>query len=434
MPNGPTRSALAFLLLTVSGCKACSRSTAPDAGPAPAPSPVTSADFPPSPSEWRFRAARGIQEIALPSGCSNRAPIVSALVGPPVRFLAEPHTLGALIVGEASGTPIRLTAAGIITLDPEGVSHDPVRVPWLVAGALPRFARAQTTWVAGVDRGPSVTGGPTRLAVWRGDVTEDLGEGDEFETIDMACGDDRCALLTSRPTAVHKPGAQIWFGRPNETVSAWKSVALEPTRQGDLSDAHGVGIARAFARSDAKADAGVASPPVVAAVSEIGEVVFLGVSDAGAVDELARLPTPNGVIDAIALPTPMALVYASAIDDEGCAPEGGKLELVRAGLPSVPLQAPTPPNLGSIRRLAKGYFASWMAPLRCHEPRRVVFGVVLDESGKPISEVMAIGDAAAPAGSKLPPTYAVASSGADVDLWIQNEGSVTWIRARCSPP
>jgi hypothetical protein len=455
MPAFRSIPSLLLTSLALAGCQSCrNTAAAPDAS-ALAPPSIAPADFPPAPSEWRFRPARGIQNLALPTGCTTRAPLVEAPVGSPVRFLGEPRSLGTLIAAEASGMPLRLTAAGVIHLEPEGASHDPVRLPWTTVGAMPRLARAKSGWIGGLDRSTGEEGVPSHVALWRGEATEDLGAGDAFETIDLACGDDRCALLTSRKLAATRPGAEVWFGRRDEPASTWKAVTIEPTRQGDLSDAHGVAIARidaplfatdAGSSGDAgakSADAGAKSgdagaallaPPIVVVTQEIGEAVFFGLGDAQGVRELARLAAPNGVLDAIARPNPMALVYASAINDEGCAPEGGKLELARADLPSIPINVPAPPNTGYIRRLAKGYLATWMAPLGCHQARRVVYAVVLDAEGKPISDVMPIGDATPPAGSKQPPTYAVASEGADVDLWIQNGGLVSWIRARCEAP
>ena len=130
-------------------------------------------------------------------------------------------------------------------------------------------------------------------------------------------------------------------------------------------------------------------------------------------------------VTAIALPRPMALVYAVELDEEGCSHEGGKMNLVRDGLPSIPFRAAAPPLVGSLRRLEKGFLASWIAPLGCNLQRRVVYAVVLDDDGAPTSDVMAIGDAA---------TYGVATAGSDVDLWIQDARSVIWLRARCAAP
>src|SRR5262249_51677182 len=112
-----------------------------------------------------------------------------------------------------------------------------------------RLARTKGgEWVAGIDQTPGGMGVPSHIALWRGQATEHLGTGDELETIDMACGNERCALLTSRRANPTVPGAEVWFGRPSEPTSVWKAVTIEPTRQGNLSDAHGVGIARVDAR------------------------------------------------------------------------------------------------------------------------------------------------------------------------------------------
>src|SRR5262249_36276681 len=82
-------------------------------------------------------------------------------------------------------------------------------------------------------------------------------------------------------------GGRVWSGMRGEPASSWKTVTIEPSRQGNLSDAHGVGIARADARSLAvdatvaaeraarvkAGDAGIFAPPIVATMQEIGEAV-----------------------------------------------------------------------------------------------------------------------------------------------------------------
>ena len=78
-----------------------------------------------------------------------------------------------------------------------------------------------------------------------------------------------------------------------------------------------------------------------------------------------------------------------------------------------------------LRRLARGGLAVWIVPLGCRAPRRTVYGLVLDAEGAPLGRPLPIGDARA---------FAVATSGADVDLYLQGASTVTWLRMACSAP
>jgi hypothetical protein len=258
-----------------------------------------------------------------------------------------------------------------------------------------------------------VRGSTTRVVLFRDGRGEEFARGDQLDAVDLGCSrvhPDQCVLLTSRAEHVWAPGADVWLGRATDPQSAWKRVTISPSRPD--SDAFPSGLAQL--------------DPPVATLVEGRELVFYAVaSDGAAPRELARLAAPyRAVLDAIAAPSPLALVRGVPMDDEGCSNEGGKVRVERAGKPGIDLAAPTPPTSAALRRLAHGTLASWLAPLRCKEPRAVVYAVVLDEEGAPTSPLMAISDA---------DSYAVAAEGANVDMWIQSDKSVTWLRARCQP-
>ncbi len=81
------------------------------------------------------------------------------------------------------------------------------------------------------------------------------------------------------------------------------------------------------------------------------------------------------------------MTYGTPLDDNGCVKQGAEggpsIRFERTGLPSVELKTPAPPLGGSLRRLAKGALATWIAPLGCNRPRRVLYAVVLDADGAP---------------------------------------------------
>jgi hypothetical protein len=410
----PVRSPAALapiLLVLLGGCARCAPSRARnDAGPPEA--PLVPALLP-LPGPWTFVRQRGELGLALPRGCRFRELTAQAQVPGTTRFVAEPRALGALVVADSADDPPRLTGVGALTLDPAGPSRDPLALPWSDPAALPRFAATGARWLASLDR-PGAAGA-TRVAVWSsgtgGGAGELLGEGDGFEAADLACTAARCALLTSRLSRVAQPGATVWLGAPDVPASRWKPVELVPTAA--ESDARPLRLA---AIDDAR---------VSAALLERGEVVLFEAGDGGA-RETARLPAPHGALDAIALPRAAAMTLTSAIDDDGCARDGRPgVGFVRDGQPPVVFPAPAPPQRGVLRRLARGALAVWIAPLGCRVPRRVVYGVVLDGDGAPVGTPIPIGDAAA---------FAAAARSDDVDLYLQDATTVTWVRMACSAP
>lgn len=438
--------------LAASGCARCGAPRdAPDGGPAP--SPRIRALLP-APRPWTFERTWVDTGLVLPEGCRLRAPVARAPVPELTRFVAEPRTPGVLVVADGEGSPPRLSGVGALTLDPEGVTRDPLALPWFEPGVLPRLSRAGQGWIAGLDQPGRA--GAARVILWRDGAAELVGEGDGFEATDLACGAApgaidagraiatdagratatdagrasaidagraatdgggpaapgpggvRCALLTPRLLKVAAPGATVWLGAADEPAGRWRPVEILPTSPD--SDAHPLGLA------------GVDGERVTVALVEKGEVVLHEVSAAGA-REVARVPAPHGALDVVALPTPVVMAFTTALDDDGCARDGRPgVRLARPGAPPLDYPLPAPPSQGVFRRLAHGALALWLSPVGCRSTRKVVYALVLDDAGAPVGSPVPVGDASG---------FAAASRGDDVDLWIQDASSVTWLRVGC---
>jgi hypothetical protein len=406
-PSRPAHGALIALALLLGGCERCASSSDPTGGAAST-SPRSVKTLLPPAAPWHFGPLRGIPTYALPEGCALREPVVVAQVAPTTRFVAYPRELGRLVIADAQGDV--LARASSVSLDPQRGSHDPEAIPWFSPTAMPRTARLARGGSLSAVVEP-IKGSTTRVVLSHGERSEELAQGDGLDAVDLGCSRDHpdpCVLLTSRAERVWAPGADVWLGRAADPASAWRRVTIAPSRPD--SDAFPSGLAQL--------------DPPVAALVEGRELVFYAVASDGAPPrELARLAAPyRAVLDALAAPMPLALVRAAPMDDEGCSSEGGKMRIERAGRPGVELTAPMPPLSAALRRLARGYLASWLAPLSCDEPRTVVYAVVLDEEGAPTTEPMPVSDAE---------SYAVAAEGADVDAWVQSGETVTWLRARC---
>ncbi len=402
-----------FLLLAVApGCARCdgTRDAVVDAGPVVA--PTLPAPLP-TPKAWTFYRAPPYQ-YALPDGCVERAPPVRALLPATTRFVAEPHLLGALVVGETEGPEAKLVAAGALALSPDGASGAATALPWTEAPLLPKLARvASGEWIAAIDLPPARPEGQTRVALSRSGVTETVGEGDGFVAIDLACAGERCALVTTRLASVWQPGATVWIGAPKAPIASWRrvDVALPPTE----TESRVLSLSRLDAAH------------VEVAILEGDHVVFWAAAADQPPRELARLPANAGVLDASSDPLPIALTYGTPVDEEGCPkdPAGPPptIRIERAGLPPVELKTVAPPTSGSVRRAGDGALVAWLAPAGCRSPHRAAVGIVFDAKGAPRSATpTTFGEASG---------YAIASAGADADLWFQAEPFVTWVRARC---
>jgi hypothetical protein len=355
-------------------------------------------------------------------------------VAPSTGFVAERGTLGALLVADASEDGARLLGASAMRFDAAGAMLDQQPIPWLLPAAAPRLGRtADGRWIAAY----AETAGPgaSRVGLWRGGAAEIVGQGDGFEPVDLWCEEGRCALLTRRLGRVAMAGAEAWIGAADAPVPAWRRVVIEPP-EGD-SESHPLGIARLEVPRDEAPRAGDAgadgSPPpapprveLVVAVADKAEVKLFQL-DGEAAREIGRLLAPHGALDVLGIPEPTGLLHGTPVDEEGCVPAGtpdaqAKLRFAR-GDDTAEVPAPAPPIRGALRRLGRGALATWITPLGCRMPRRIVYAVRLDEGGKPAGAVIPVADA---------DRYAVASAGDDVDLWLQQGDSVLWVRLGCS--
>lgn len=456
-----SKRAFCLLLLALAGCGRCSRSSSdPDGGP-PAPPPPPP-ELLPAPSPLTFAPVRGRTSVAIPQHCKLRSPITEAKLSPSARFLAEPRSLGALLVAEAQGDPPVLSAVSALTLDPNGPSRDPRPLPWPDDGSVTSFALARADGspegiLAAIESAGDA--GATRVDLWRSGVVDPIGEGDRFHAVDLACDQGRCALLTTRMGKVAAAGAEVRVGAAGESAASWQRVEIIPSQGG--SDAQPLALARVAVPS---APGAPPTPGVVAALMEKGSSAFFSAGEPGGPREIARIHAPYGVLDVLAAPDPIAMTYGSPVDENGCsvrgavppdserveedeedsgadegdengtgsapaqAPElspGAWIRIERAAAPGVDIRVPSPPVSGALRRLSEGALAVWIAPLGCGFARHVVYAVVLDASGAPVGSPIPVAD-----GER----FAAASSKDAVDLWLQREQALTWIPLTCAPP
>ncbi len=420
------RASPAALILAVGACSGpCDRAaTNRDAAPPPDAAAVEAPRLALPPAQLAavgsFEPVRARPFVALPDHCSARAPALRARVGGAVRLAADPTAPGAFAfaeVGDGGGPPVR--AAGLV-VDPGGAaSATPIAWP---ATTPPLVARSPVRgWVVATSLpGPTTS---ARVALARGADAVLVGAGDGFEAVDLACSAPtaapdggppvrRCALLTTRLAGVAAPGADLWFG-DDVATAPWTRVPIGEGTEG--AAAQPIAIARA---------PGPDGRGAVAVLMAAGELAFWEVSPEGA-RPFGVLPAPFGLIDVIAAPRPVAMTYGARHDQGGCTEDGGRLRFERAGLAAIEIRTPTPPVSGWLRPLERGYLATWLAPLACGAPRRVVFAAVLDADGAPLAAPTAVSDGSA---------VAIATRAGEVDLWIAHDDSISWVRAFCAAP
>lgn len=416
------------LLVALPACNRCSGSTLdpPDAATDAATNvKVVQVDVLPPPAGWKFEPVRlgpTFPGTALPPGCSTREPLVHAKVRSSSKFVAAPSALGTLVIADAdvTETPPRLVGVAALDLDPGGMSAKPAAIPWVEAGAMPRLARTSNgAWLAAYAE--PAAGKYSEVFVFHNGSATSIGEGDQFEPIDLSCNSATCLLLTTRLSNVAASGGDVWMGKPSEPVTSWQRQEIVP-RAGD-SDARPSGIAR-MDTSWTDPHGNMAHGAVVG-LFEGSELVFWGINSTDKPHEIGKISAPHGIVDATVLGRPVAFVYGAPVDDDGCAQQGGIMHFSRLGASEVELRAPAPATNGALRPLGRGGLATYIAPLGCGAVRKVVYGVVLADDGTPTSAPMPVSDAS---------SFAVATDGDKVDMWIQREDEVVWIRASCAAP
>lgn len=351
-----------------------------------------------------------------------REPLVHAKVRESSRFVASPLALGSLVIADANMTenPPRLVGVAAVELDPAGASKNPLPIPWTEATTMPHLARTATgSWLAAYTE--STSGNLSEVFVFQNGSATSLGIGDKFEAIDLSCSQERCLLLTTRLGQVSGAGADVWMGKPSSPVTSWRRKEVVP-QAGD-SDARPSSIVRIDEQWTNAAGNALKGP--IVALFEGSDLVFWEVNPGNEPRDLGRIAAPHGIVDAAMLGRPVAFAYGAAIDDEGCAQQGGIMRVSRVGAADIEIRAHAPATSGAMRPLARGGIAAYLTPLGCGASRKVVYMVVLDDDGTPLSQPMPVSDAG---------SFAVATEGEKVDLWIQRGDEVVWIRARCGIP
>ena len=266
----------------------------------------------------------------------------------------------------------------------------------------PRFARhrsegADTRWLSLIDREGS-------LSLWSGGDSTRLGPWPALAGGDVFCDRGRCGVLTGALDDVGAPlgrgtGATLSAGDASAEPASWPRTLI------------------ALSRGEPLAIVSLA-PDEVALVDDL-RVRFMRLPEDAAPAVVAALPAPHGALAASGSPRASMGRAAPRCSDE----DSGGVMLSIDGATSLRLRSATQASRGSLHPLRDGVLALWMAPERCDAPRHRLHAVVVRNDGMPVAPVITVGRV---------DDYAAASSGEDVDIWLQHNKTVSWIRASCS--
>jgi len=397
-----------LLLASASGCDGCG--THGDTGPGPDKADGATTGVP---EPWTLGATRRQPALALPPPCVSRADSLRGVLSRQTQIAAEPHTLGRALIAEGASLPTwRRDSTGLMTM-----GHGRTRVvpmPWL-GGEPPLLAYADGAdrWLAGP--GPRAAG--DGLWLWRGGVWERLAEGDAAQAKGLLCAGVGCALLVTplgTAAAGGRPGgATVLVGRADEPLHSWErfDVATDQPQARPL----GVEAIEPVAEDDWQ---------VTVTLRDDLRVRFYRLGRGKPPELLGVIGAPARVLDATTTPVAMAMTAPTVPAGKPCAPDAGGVTIATRDREEH-LRSALPAEGGVIRSLPRGVIALWSAPTRCDGRERTVYGTVLHAGGPPVAPVTALaqGD-----------DYAVATAGDEVDLWVVQDRTVTWVRARCSLP
>ncbi len=448
------------------GALASSSGALAELGPPTVPPP------PPPPSAWSLAPLVERGTIAIPKECRPRAPFSHAPFAPGSRFVAEPTSLGALVVGEppapespsqapaalvpsvvapsASGSaapaasllaeaaPAPSDAAEAPPADPSDDDEQPLAragvlsfvgdarvgaaasVPWFFPSALPRLARLGARgpaaspdgrdWVALVEQRAGDRA--SEVVLWR--RGEPASAPPEVHRLGAGAGYEAADLACDASRCLALTSRMGPVERPGAELVAWRpasppSRALLAPKQTD-TDATPFRFARA------------ASGALAAVTLELGELGFYPIPLDGESIALdpggsARVPVAGGPLAVALLDAPTAVLHADPLADNGCAlvPSGERARVLLAQPGSKPVSlelATAPPERAVLVATPGGGLLLLQARLGCEESRRLTYAVFVDGKGSPTGPLLPVGDAE---------LFAVASEGPAVDLWLLQE-------------
>jgi hypothetical protein len=240
----------------------------------------------------------------------------------------------------------------------------------------------------------------SELALWRSGDAEGgvLARGETLEAVSARCDADRCAVLARRPPQPAVAAANLSFaGGLAEPASAWRRIELP------FPDATPLTVLSA-------------DPDPVVAVEAGGRLRIVA---GAAAREMTGFDSNERAVAVTAARGRVSALYGGPAG--ACSPESGGATVRSEGADPIRLMGPVPATDGVLLPVGNGLLALWRAPRSCRGGQLVMFGAFL-MAGRPVGPVAVMGDA---------DEHAVAANGDRVDLWLVDDGAVTYVPFRC---
>jgi hypothetical protein len=316
-------------------------------------------------------------------------------------LLAAPERLGELVV---LAGPSGERNPGIMRMRAGQAEVDPFRWPKSDDAAV---AYLPGRWLAGSHHPRA-----RELSVWRsGDAEAQLiGKGEELRVVAARCGDKSCGLLVER--LGDHAGSLLFQGGATEEPERWRRIELTRADDGPL---------RPFDLVQIEQDPASPSPSAVVVLGDDRRQRFFRVSSAEP-QPVAHIDTPFGAVAAAMAGEHPAVLSRAGVPNDCSAEAGGAVVAIAAD--RVRLRALAPAVHGALRPIDGGLVALWQAPKSCGAAQGVLHGSVIAR-GRSLGPVSVIADA---------DEFAVAAKGDRVDLWLVDDGVVTFVSLRCTVP
>lgn len=366
--------------------------------------PTTDLSIPPVISDpLHFEEMKNTRDYGMPQGCRSQFPMQRAtLPSASIRIASQDSDAVELAMALDTNGDQRADRSAIVPLN----GAAPRALPWASLDEAPVFAHSADGWLLVQDM--DVAAGMRRALLWRErDKGQSLAEGDDLGVSGAACVDRRCAVLTSLADRVKGSGASVFFGASNASAASWKRVDIhangaEPFRPLSIVDLRSDGTAIVTLEADHTA--------------ELWSVTQRQSS------RVASFKTDYGTYDVVLSDPPVAIVPGAP--PEACEMDRFDLRFVDATGALEHATIHVAPEAIFARRLERGFFLAWIAPVSCRNRTKMMVSALLtDDRAHPASPTMAVGEAE---------SFAVATHGATVDLWLQRPNELVWLRARCA--
>jgi hypothetical protein len=296
----------------------------------------------------------------------------------------------------------KLDASGLIQMK-LGLTHV-LPAPWPDEAERPALARSGERWLTLLPRGAS-------LNLWRDGRIEATGL--RAAPADVHCDGELCAIVGIDVRASPADGATVIVGAAERPLGEWERAHVEPLTEG--------GTVQSI-QSLSSQDETWSLDLVFASATR---VTFVHATSAVR-KTLASLTLPGQLVASLAGNERRVPMAASVMGDaSSCAAEHGGLLLTRPERETLALRSALRASQVRLLPLGDGALATWLSPVRCESSLTLLSAAVLRNDGALVGTVSSVGDAT---------TYAVASHGADADLWLRDGNRLTWARMRCPLP